>query len=113
MNRIALFGLAALLMTGSMAGAQPAGTDEIAVTIFAMETPGCADVVGTPASDFVQTDFICGLCSVPSCQGASPTSYCGLAPSGERKYCQATTLCTGEGIRVRRCMCVVGGDIIP
>lgn len=114
MKRIALFGLAALLLTGALAGATPAGINENAAMIFAPESPGCAEASGASEPLFLQaTDFTCGLCSAPACQGSSPTTYCGVAPDGTKKYCQATTACTGEGILVRRCLCVVGGDVIP
>lgn len=107
MNRIALFGFAALLMMGSMAGAQPAETDEIAATIFAVEAPGCADVVGTPNPTFVQEPYwTCGLCSVAACQNLAPGAYCGRSPSGVNKYCFAGFACTGEGDLNRRCSCL-------
>src|SRR5215203_2771006 len=114
MKRIALVGLAALLFIATLAGALPAGIDENAGAIFAPESPACAEASGASAPIFLQaTDFTCGACSVPACQFSSPTTYCGVAPDGTRKYCQATTACTGEGILVRRCLCVVGGDIVP
>ncbi len=110
MNRIALFGFAALLMTGAMAGAQPAGTDEIAAS-FAAETPGCADVVGVPAPVFAQEPYwTCGLCSVSACQSLAPGSYCGKNASGVNKYCQSGNACPGEGDLNRRCFCLaIGG----
>lgn len=107
MKRTAFFGFAALLMMGSMAGAQPAETDEIAATIFAAETPGCADVGGTPNPEFVQEPYwTCGLCSVAACQNLAPSSYCGRNASGVRKYCFAGSACTGEGELNRRCSCL-------
>lgn len=114
MKRIALFSLAALLLTTTLAGAMPAGAGENAATIFAPESPSCAEAPIASEPFFAQaTDFTCGLCSAPACQNASPTTYCGVTSTGEKKYCQATTACTGEGILVRRCLCVVGGDVIP
>jgi hypothetical protein len=114
MKRIALVGAAALLLMGTLAGAMPVGAGENAATIFAPEPPSCAEASRASEPFFVQaTDFTCGLCSVPACQNASPTSYCGVTPSGTKKYCQATTLCSGEGILKRRCLCVVDGDIVP
>lgn len=114
MKQIALVGFAALLLMATLAGAMPAGIDENAAAIFAPESPACPEAPGALGPVFVQaTDFTCGLCSAPACQNSSPTTYCGVAPDGTKKYCQATTACTGEGILVRRCLCVVGGDIIP
>src|SRR5688572_21482391 len=114
MRRIALLGLAALLLTVALAGATPAGFDENTAMIFAPESPSCAEASSASEPLFLQaTDFTCGLCSAPACQGSSPTTYCGVAPDGTKKYCQSTTACTGEGILVRRCLCVVGGDVIP
>lgn len=115
MNRIALFGVAALLMMGSMASAQPADTDEIAEMIFAEETPGCADVGadvgGTPTPLFVQEPYwTCGSCSVAACQNLAPGSYCGRSPSGVRKYCFSGFACTGEGELNRRCSCLAVED---
>lgn len=106
MNRIVLFGFAALLMMGSMAGAQPAETVELAA-IFAAETPGCAaDVVGVPAPLFVQAYWTCGSCSVSACQGLGPGSYCGKNASGTYKYCQAGVACSGQTELDRRCFCL-------
>ncbi|HYG61625.1 MAG TPA: hypothetical protein VEL74_03515 [Thermoanaerobaculia bacterium] len=114
MKRTALFGLAALLLMATLAGAMPAETDENVATLFAPETPECGDAASAPEPYLAQaTDFTCGLCSAPACQNSSPTTYCGITATGVKKYCQATTACTGEGILVRRCLCVVGGDIIP
>ena len=114
MKRTALFGFAALLFMATLAGALPAGMDENAAAIFAPESPACPEAPSALDPVFAQmTDFTCGLCSVPSCQGASPTTYCGVTADGTKKYCQAGALCSGEGLGVRRCLCVVGGDIIP
>lgn len=114
MKRIALVVLAALLLTGTVAGATPADIEKAAAAIFAPESPGCAEAQGALEPVFAQaTDFTCGSCSAPACQGSSPTTYCGIAPDGTNKYCQATTACTGQGILVRRCLCVVDGDIVP
>jgi hypothetical protein len=111
MNRIALFGVAALLMMGSMAGAQPADTDEITATIFTEETPGCAavdaDVIGTPDPLFVQEPYwTCGSCSAAACQSLAPGSYCGRSATGVKKYCTAGLACSGEGDLNRRCFCL-------
>jgi hypothetical protein len=111
MNRIVLLGFAALLMTGAMAGAQPAGTVELAA-IFAAETPDCAaDVAGVPAPLFVQEPYwTCGSCSVSACQGLGPGSYCGKNASGVNKYCQAGAACAGQTELDRRCFCLaIGG----
>lgn len=114
MKRIALVVFAALLFMGTVAGATPTELDKTAAAIFAPDSPACPEAQGTLEPIFTQTtDFTCGLCSAPACQGSSPTTYCGIAPDGTKKYCQATTACSGEGILVRRCLCVVGGDIIP
>ena len=114
MKRIALFGFAALLMMGSMAGAQPVELDEIAATIFAAEAPDCADPVGTPEPMFVQEPYwTCGSCSVSACQGLGIGDYCGRNASGVRKYCFAGTACTGEGELNRRCSCLAVEGILP
>lgn len=107
MNRIVLFGFAALLMTGAMAVAQPAGTVELAA-IFAAETPDCAaDVVGIPAPDFAQEPYwTCGSCSVSACQNLGPGSYCGKNASGTYKYCYAGVACSGQTELDRRCSCL-------
>lgn len=110
MNRIALFGFAALLMMGSMAGAQTAEIDKIAAGIFAAdaaEMPGCPDLIGTPKPEFVQEPYwTCGSCSVSACQGLGIGDYCGRNASGVRKYCFAGSACTGEGELNRRCSCL-------
>lgn len=114
MKRIALVVFAALLLMGNLAGATPADIEKAAEAIFAPESPACGEAPSALDPAFAQmTDFTCGLCSVPACQGSSPTTYCGVAPDGTKKYCQAGALCSGEGLGVRRCTCVVGGDIIP
>lgn len=114
MKRIALVGVVALLLMGALAGVASAGIEEDAAAIFAPESPACAGAPNALEPVFAQAgNFTCGLCSVPACQNSSPTTYCGVAPDGTKKYCQATTACSGEGTLVRRCLCVVGGDIIP
>lgn len=113
---------APLLLAGSLAYAASAPQAAIstimlnddAAAIFAPESSNCPD----PQSSFqpvlaAVSEPICGLCSVPACQGASPTTYCGVRPNGTKMYCQQTQMCTGEGIGKYRCLCVVGGDIIP
>lgn len=114
MKKIALVGFAALLLMGNLVAAMPADIEASAAAIFASESPACPEAPSALEPVFAQTtDFTCGSCSVPACQGSSPTTHCATAADGTKKYCQATTACTGEGILVRRCMCVVGGDIIP
>lgn len=109
MKRIVLLGFAALLMMGTLAGAQTAATDPLAAAIFAEETPDCPvpDLVGTPKPEFVQEPYwTCGSCSVAACQGLAPGSYCGRNASGVRKYCFAGIACEGEGELNRRCSCL-------
>ena len=114
MKQIALIGIAVLLTMGTFAGAAPVETADSIAALFAPVSPNCGKAESNPEPVFAQTtDFTCGLCSVPACQGSSPTTYCGVTATGTKKYCQATTACSGEGILVRRCMCVVDGDIIP
>lgn len=118
MKRIVLAIFAALLLVGNLAGATPVDIEKAAEAIFAPDSAACPEgpnALGAALDPaFAQiTDFTCGMCSVPACQGSSPTTYCGVAPDGTKKYCQAGALCSGEGVGVRRCLCVVGGDIIP
>ena len=114
--------LAPLLIAGSMAtaSAPPTGAptapvaDDLEAAIFAPASPSCPEAQNH--SEPVLTDTggpSCGMCSAPACQGASWTAYCGVTPNQQKKYCQPTQMCTGEGIGKFRCLCVVGGDIIP
>lgn len=125
--RVALLGITALLLAGSIAAARAA--QEVA-PISALD----AATVSTPASSDCSkaTDFLapmlasgdvnphCGTCGHPACSGADFGAYCGRRsdPFGSpfqyvSLYCQPTQACTGEGIGMRRCVCVAEGNILP
>ena len=113
---------ASLLLAGSLVNAATTSqtsapvasqTDDISA-IFAPVSTDCPDAQGQLEPILASAvDPSCGMCSAPACQGASWTAYCGVTPTQQKKYCQPTQMCTGEGIGKYRCLCVVGGDIIP
>lgn len=108
-NRSILLGIAALLLTGSLAAAAPAAPEV---------TPETADFIAAIAQDCpevqssIEPNFVdlgnphCGNCGHPDCSGASFGAYCGLH-LGQKKYCVQTYACTGEGIGHYRCTCQV------
>jgi hypothetical protein len=124
--RFTLLGIAALLLTGSLAAAAPVAPEAAPVNdldAVAISTPASSDC--SKATDFSEPIFAsedpsCGTCGHPACSGLNWGAYCGsrsdpFNPYGGSVslYCQPTQLCTGEGIGKRRCVCVVDGDILP
>ena len=110
-NRSILLGIAALLLTGSLAAADPA--PQLTPDFFAEMSQDCPEVKASIEPNFVDLgNPHCGNCGHPDCSGASFGAYCGLH-LGNPKYCVQTYACTGEGIGHYRCTCQVLNSPLP
>ena len=112
MRRFIVPGLAALLLTASLAGATPTSS----VLNWSVQTSDCPKAAlsfMTPEGAEKSTHPACGACSVAVCVGAEDGTLCGTAPGGQYKYCRPTgPLCQdGAPYADFRCTCTTG--IVP